>query len=132
MQSEPEAALAVRAARSFVGDAAANAAMATAAARGCVASAPLVTLFVPNLDSDLEAPGPQLGTAPNRAPGAALLLGPRVRAAPLAPSPLAPSRASFERLPAAAPPVNKWVPKDAVAVVRPLMERGRIGEASAV
>ena len=125
LQMEPMDALAVRAGRSFVGPTSGNAAAATAASRYLAASSPTVTLYLPSLS--------MLKMAPTGAPDVPL---PGTSSTPLsvplryAALPSAPGGSVNARpidAPVALPPANVWVPAEGPAVVRPLMERVRVG-----
>ena len=132
LQSEPTAALAVRAGRSFTGPTAAIAAAATAAARHCSSYPPLVTLCLPSLDAAwLEQPVtlaevPATGSA---APGPH---APR-STLPLRCSPLPESTAEDDQAQGFARPVvelapaNPWVPSSTEVTRHALLAPLRVG-----
>ena len=126
LQAEPEFALAIRSGRSFIGDAAANAAAASAIARRCVTSTPVVTLYIPSL----EAIGLDTTTRPSDGvqPEAPPL---PMRFAPLsaltAPGGGGGGDVADGTPPIVPPPVNSWVVPSGPAVVRPVMQPLRVG-----
>ena len=117
-QTEPVAALSISAGRSFLGTAATNAAAATAAARACAATTPVVILYVPSLAGSVVVSSTTSSTVPLRSTSLDTLFPmPDSTAAPLATIAL--------------PPPNTWLPALGPAVVKPLMDRLRLGACDA-